>query len=573
VTSVTLPDGSALELSRYYTHEELGTQLRRLAAAYPQLARLEAIGQSHRGRAIWLMRLTNFATGDDRQRPAFLIDANNHGEEVVTSAAALYTLAYALSSYGRDAAVTELLDTRALYVIPRLNPDGAEISLTTPYRTVGNGHYLPWEEQEQGLHLEDVDNDGRILQMRLPHPAGEWKAAEADPRLLVLRQPGELGGRYYRLLPEGLLRDWDGLSLPIAAPRHGNLNRQFPANWIAEHGEYGAGELPLNEPEAAALARFALDHPNLTGVHSYHSHGGVLLRPSGYRRDAELPAEDVDLFKQIGQAGTALTGYPLISTFEDFTESLRSPRHGTFTDWAYEQLGLLALAPELWHVERAAGLERKQFFDARARDEEEQLALLRWAEEHSPTAFTPWRPFEHPQLGPLEIGGWDPFLLHRNPPPQLLATVMEPICRFSLHQAAASPLLRIVEARAEPLGHGFFKLVAGVENQGYLATYVSQQAHDHGLAAPVTLRLELAEGVSVLMGAPEQGIGHLAGRVTRRTAWDPWRRPWGEPARRVEWLLQLAPDTIAQVTIHVAAAKGGIDQVKLTLDTRAQAVG
>jgi hypothetical protein len=33
VTSVTLPDGSALELSRYYTHEELGAQLRRLAAA------------------------------------------------------------------------------------------------------------------------------------------------------------------------------------------------------------------------------------------------------------------------------------------------------------------------------------------------------------------------------------------------------------------------------------------------------------------------------------------------------------------------------------------------------------
>lgn len=255
MTAVTLPDGSALELARYYTHAELSGQLERLVAAYPRLARLESIGRSHRGREIWLVRLTNFATGGDRDRPAFLVDANNHGEEVVTSAAALYLVAYALSRYGEDPAVTELLDTRALYVVPRLNPDGAEISLTTPYRTVGNGRYLPWEEQARGLHIADLDGDGRALHMRVPHPAGEWKRSEADPRLLVLRRPGDLGGSYYRLLPEGLIEGWDGLSVEIEAPRHGNLNRQFPANWVAEHGEYGAGELPLNEPEAAAPTR------------------------------------------------------------------------------------------------------------------------------------------------------------------------------------------------------------------------------------------------------------------------------------------------------------------------------
>jgi hypothetical protein len=37
-----------------------------------------------------------------------------------------------------------------------VNPDGAEVSMTTPYRSVGNGHYLPWEEQETGLHITDI---------------------------------------------------------------------------------------------------------------------------------------------------------------------------------------------------------------------------------------------------------------------------------------------------------------------------------------------------------------------------------------------------------------------------------
>ena len=61
----------------------------------------------------------------------------------------------------------------------------------------------------QGLTVEDVDGDGRILQMRLPDPHGPWKCHPQDERLMIPREPGEFGGRYYRVMPEGTLLNFD----------------------------------------------------------------------------------------------------------------------------------------------------------------------------------------------------------------------------------------------------------------------------------------------------------------------------------------------------------------------------
>lgn len=540
----------------YYTYAELTAALRTLAEAYPHLAGLESIGQSHRGRELWVVTLTNFESGAPAGKPGFYIDANNHGEEVITSAVALYTIDHLLSNYGHDPLTTELLNTRTVYVLPCVNPDGAEICLTTPYRTVGNGHYLPWEEQPTGLHLEDINGDDKILQMRLPDSTGEWKISTLEPRLLTLRQPGEVGGTYYRLIPEGTLRDWDGVSLPIVKPRHGNLNRQFPINWLPEYGEYGAGEFPLNEPEAAAIARFVLVHPNITGAQAYHSHGGLILRPSGFKCDADLPAEDVALLKKLGQVGTELTGYPVVSTYEDFTPNLRKPRHGMFSDWLYEHLGLPAFSTEVWDIETELGLPKPQFFSTRPHTEAEQVAFLGWADKHSSAAYTDWQPFEHPQLGPVEIGGWDPFYIHRNPPPQFIEKVAQPNCLFTLKHALASPQVRVSSLTAEHLDAGFYRVRTVVENLGYLPTHLTARALETGLARPVQVELRLDDQMELLMGRSKVELGHLAGREEREMPYDAWRRLWGEPAASAEWLVRCREGQ-GTVSIQVTSEKGG----------------
>lgn len=543
---------------RYLTHDEIGAWLEQAVAASEGLATLGSIGESRRGRAIWCVTLTNPATGPADAKPAFHIDANNHGEEVITSAVALYTIDTLLRSYGSDPEVTELLDTRTVYVIPRLNPDGAEICLTTPYRTVGNGRYLPWEEHATGLHPEDVDGDGRVLQMLVPDAKGEWRRHDDDARLLVLREPGEVGGSYYRLLPEGVIRDWDGATFPIEKPRHGNLNRQFPAFWTPEFGEYGAGELPLVEPEAAALARFVVDHPNIAGVQAYHSHGAIILRPSSNVADADLDPDDLDTFVTIGSVGTRLTGYPVLSTFESFTPNKADPRHGGFTEWCYQHLGLVALTTELWNVEREVGLDSGRFFEDKAQGEAMQTALLTWSAEHAPDAFVPWTPRTHPQLGDVLIGGWDPFLIHRNPPPQLIARVAAPNVRFTIRHALASPRLVIERFEAEHVEGGVYRLEAVVSNDGYLPTHVTRRAVEIGVVPGVEATLELPDGCVLVSGSTHRDLGHLAGRDTRRGAYDPWRRPWGESTRVLEWVVRFEGEP-TPVRLRASGQKAGAD--------------
>ncbi len=113
-----------------------------------------------------------------------------------------------------------------------------------------------------GLLTEDIDGDGRVLAMRIPDPNGAWKVCPEEPRLLVRREPDETGGQYYRVLPEGQLRDFDGVEITIQPPKEGlDLNRNFPALWRQEHEQHGAGAYPASEPEVRALVHFIAEHP------------------------------------------------------------------------------------------------------------------------------------------------------------------------------------------------------------------------------------------------------------------------------------------------------------------------
>jgi murein tripeptide amidase MpaA len=119
----------AVAIDRFYRYAELTKLLQSLAAEHPRLVALDAIGKSHEGRDIWLATVTNTATGPAVEKPAFWIDGNIHSTEVAASAAALYFLNHLVSGYGRDPDITRALDTRAFYICPRINPDGAEWAL------------------------------------------------------------------------------------------------------------------------------------------------------------------------------------------------------------------------------------------------------------------------------------------------------------------------------------------------------------------------------------------------------------------------------------------------------------
>lgn len=73
----------------YYRYEALTRLLHAFAEECPQLVRITSIGKSYEGRDIWLLTITNFATGAAAEKPALWVDGNIHASEVSPSAACL----------------------------------------------------------------------------------------------------------------------------------------------------------------------------------------------------------------------------------------------------------------------------------------------------------------------------------------------------------------------------------------------------------------------------------------------------------------------------------------------------
>ena len=125
-----------MQFDRFYRFDELSAALHQAAAAKPGLISLESAGRSHEGRDIWVVTLTNAATGPAAEKPGFWVAGNVHATELSASTACLYLIDRLVRGYGSDADITRLLDTRAIYVCPRISPDGAEWAMEEPPRPV-----------------------------------------------------------------------------------------------------------------------------------------------------------------------------------------------------------------------------------------------------------------------------------------------------------------------------------------------------------------------------------------------------------------------------------------------------
>ncbi|MCS6903727.1 MAG: M14 family metallopeptidase, partial [Candidatus Bipolaricaulota bacterium] len=447
--------------NRYYRYDEMVQFLHQAVEAYPQLVRLESIGKSYEGRDLWLAVVTNTQTGPDSEKPAYWIDANIHAVELCGSAVALYTIWYLLENYKTDRLVTHLLDTRAFYILPRMSPDGTEYVLKTQKWVRSSVRLYPFHEIKDGLHPEDINGDGEILQMRVEDPLGEWKVSQKDPRLMLKRQPDDLDGPFYRLYTEGRFLNYDGFRKEVAPTPYGlDLNRNFPHEWQIESGQQGAGEYPTSESEVRAVVEFFYKHRNICGALTYHTTSGVILRPYSGKPDTAFPNFDLAVYKAIGERGTDATGYRCVSVNDEFRYDKNKPITGVFDDWAYDNYGVFAYTTELWSIAAHAGIEVKDFIQFfRERSEEDELKLLHWQDQElNGAGFQNWTPFEHPQLGRVEIGGWRLLYTWVNPPPKFLPEECHKNMLFSFRHAVASPRLRIREFRAQPVGADLYRV-------------------------------------------------------------------------------------------------------------------
>lgn len=507
----------------YLRYDELTAQVRAWAEAFPELVRVTTIGTTPEGRELWLLTL---GPDPERDRPSVWIDGNMHAVELCGSSVALAIAEDVLRLHlgetprALPAPMLERLRDVRFFVLPRMSPDGAELIL-------GSGKYVrstprdtrPYQQHPHWVP-QDLDGDGDVALMRVRDDAGDFVEDPAVPGLMVLRQL-EDEGPFYKLYPEGVIANFDGDRIPepgYLTDNHVDLNRNFPFQWAPENVQAGAGPFPASEPESRAVIEFTSAHPEIFAWMNLHTFGGVFIRPLGDKPDNKMNQFDLAVFRQIEAWAEEHTGYPMVSGFEEFTYEPDKPIYGDLTEYAYLQRGCIAYVVELWDLfEQIGAPAQKRFVDRYSHlRREDVLALARWdREENQGRIFQPWRSFEHPQLGAVEIGGIDVRVGIRNPPYEKIAEICAAQSECFLRVAAMAPAVRM-STEVEELGDGLHRVTATVENLGYLPTHVLASARDLDVSEPLTVSVETVGCELVDEADRRADIGHLAGWGTGR---------------------------------------------------------
>ena len=518
----------------YHSARELSAALEAVARANPRIVELTRIAESPGRRQVHAVRLAAGESPD--RRPALLVIAGSHGPHLVGSEAALGVVRRLAAGYGRDTAVTRLLDRNTVYVIPRANPDAAEAFFAAP-RTERTRNDEPRDDDRDGDVDEDgpddLDADGFITMMRVADPAGEWMADSAEPALMRRADPAKGETGRWRLYSEG--RDADGDERWNEDPAGGtDIGRNFSYDY-PQFGE-GAGEHPISAAETRAIARFFVDHPNIAIVYVLGPEDN-LLKPWEAR---PMPAEGP-------RPGTSAGG-PLTSVLKEdepwFAEVARRYRKATGREkgpgsaelkgdplsFAYFHMGRWAFGSRAWWLPEAAADTAKRGADSAAPAVraprgggaattggggsdplDQDRAALRWLRANRPEGFVEWHEVRHDDFPGrrVEVGGFRPFV-RANPPEALLDSVVAEQAGWVTTLGGLLPSLSIRAVKAEAVGGGLHRVTAEVANDGFLPT-ASQLGARVRWPRRVRVEVVLGEGQRLAGGRRSQLLEPIAG--------------------------------------------------------------
>lgn len=127
---------------QYHTYAEATAEIDAGIAAHPSLMSKQVIGKSYEGRDIVAVRVANDAVRTAAAKPEVLFTHHQHAREHLTVEMALYLLKEFGTKYGTDPRVTKLIDSRVIWIVPDVNPDGGEYDIAT-------GTYRSWRKNRQ----------------------------------------------------------------------------------------------------------------------------------------------------------------------------------------------------------------------------------------------------------------------------------------------------------------------------------------------------------------------------------------------------------------------------------------
>jgi len=567
-----------LDFLHYHTYDEVNGFLRKWAADYPDIVDLYSVGQSFEGRDIWQITITNKSTGKDTDKPAMFIEGNRHSGEVTAAESALWFAWQILSSYGKDPAMTKLVDTKAIYVRVKNNPDGSELYLNTAQSN--RSTVRPYDDDRDGLldedPPEDLDGDGFILQVRKKVEPGKGTMIidPDDPSGRLMKRATDGKGDYI-VMSEGIDNDGDGRTNEDGIGGL-DLHRNYPENWRPMPGldltgrgwtQGGSGEYPLSEPETRAVFTFLLQHPNVSVVQTMDTTVPMLLHgPSTSRMSESMFPEDMKIYQHFDEQGKKITGYPNAGdTYWDYANLGRGdramramaadmgfeiprepqgrPLFGHSPDFGYLYYGAVWYGDELWNGGRV-----KDYDGDGSVTELESLRYI--DEELGGRYFKPWTKANHPTLGEVEIGGFNPKFWRQNPPVEILEEWIRKEALFNLFMAGSLPQVKVVSAEIRPVKKeaDTFEIVAVFTNEGFLPTAL-KMAERVKIVRPDAAEVRLPGGVELVGVRGRQDIGFIN----------------QNEKKEVRWKVKVKPGTAGEAEVSILSTRGGIARTKLKI--------
>ncbi len=184
------------------------------------------------------------------------------------------------------------------------------------------------------------------------------------------------------------------------------------------------------------------------------------------------------------------------------------PAFGGSIDGLYSLFGILAFANEIYQ------LGEDDDGDGRIDDLERMRAN---DTDMAGEAFRDWSPFDHPQLGAVEIGGWRKFG-QNNPIGGRIQQEVDRNVAFAMLQAEMMPALTVLSADVEDLGGGVSRIRVTVSNTGYQPTELAiREESGHAVSARASVTLE--GGADLLSEDAEVDLGVLPGHGEVEVTW------------------------------------------------------
>lgn len=266
----------------YHTYAEVGAALDAAVASYGAgkgaILSRRVIGQSYEGRDIWAVKISDRVARDEAE-PEVLAECGMHAREHITVEMCLYMIELLTENYGQASAlgqqITRLVNTREIWIIPTVNPDGAEYD-----------------------HLDGVWRGWRKNRQPIP---GSTKVGI------------------------DLNRNWDYLWGCCGG------SSTNPGS-----GQY-RGQYPFQAVENRVLRDFILGRrvggvQQIKTIFNWHSTGEFVMWPYGFTKEdvpAQMTTDDHAAFVTIGEQMAALNGYKPRQGSDSYIYD------GDFPAWAY----------------------------------------------------------------------------------------------------------------------------------------------------------------------------------------------------------------------------------------------